>query len=58
MLRSPSTFSLVALAGLAFTLVAAPVALATVSHLPSWGPLAIAAAAVLGLMLVPSAQRD
>lgn len=49
---------MVALAGLAFTLLAAPVALASFSHLPSWGPVAIAAAAVLGLMAVPSARRD
>jgi hypothetical protein len=58
MLRSPSTFSLVALAGLAFTLLAAPVALAAFSHLPSWGPFAIAGAAVVGLIAVPPAQRD
>ena len=57
MLRSPSTFSLVALAGLAFCLLAAPVALAMLSHLPGWAPLAIAGAAVVGLAVMPSAQR-
>ncbi len=58
MLRSPSTFSLVALAGLALCLLAVPVGLAFFSHLPGWAPLAVAAAAVLGLALMPSADRD
>ena len=58
MLRAPSTVSLAALTAVAFALLAAPVALAFFSHLPHWAPAAVGLGAVVGLALMPSAQRD
>jgi len=56
MIRTPSIFSLVAFAAVGLCLLAAPVVLAFVSHVPGWTPVAVAGAAILGLAVMPSAH--